>query len=119
MDQSNRQGVWKEGERFGGSGRPTTDLNGAVGPIRSAVFPVFLNDKCTRGPARSLFANAGGAPTDGIALKAHAFRSPEARDDASLDFLAGFASGFARPPILPPRLIKVGNKSVPLNGCRF
>ena len=67
-----------------------------------------------------LFANPEKMfPLSKFAVEANAFRSPKARDCAPLDFLAGFASGFARPPILPSGLIKVGNKFVALHGRRL
>ena len=54
-----------------------------------------------------------------FALKSHALRNLEARDNASLDLLAGLSGGFARSPVLPSGLIEVRNKSVALDGCRL
>jgi hypothetical protein len=58
-------------------------------------------------------------PIGEFTLKAQALGDLEARDDAPLDLLAGFASSFAGPPILPAGLIEVGNKAVALDGCRL
>ena len=54
------------------------------------------------------------AALDGIALG-----DLKRRDNTSLDLLAGLSSGFARPPVCPPRLIEVRNETVALDGCRL
>ena len=54
-----------------------------------------------------------------VALEAHAIGNLKRRDDTSLDLFARFAGCFARPLVFPPALIKVGDKSVPLDGCRL
>jgi hypothetical protein len=58
-------------------------------------------------------------PVARFSLKAHALRNLEARDHALLDLLAGFPGCFAGPPVRPPGLIEVGDKSVTLDGCRL
>ena len=54
-----------------------------------------------------------------VSLEAHALGDPKRRDDAPLNLLAGLAGSFARPPILPARLIEVSNESITLNGERL
>jgi hypothetical protein len=52
-----------------------------------------------------------------LAFEAHPLGDTEARDDALLDLLARLASRLAGPPILPPRLVEVGDKSITPDGC--
>jgi hypothetical protein len=63
--------------------------------------------------------SAARAPIGEIALEAKAFGNLKGRDEATLDLLPGFACRFARSPILPPGLIKVGNKSVAIQRGRL
>ena len=65
----------------------------------------------THGENRSISNPQHVLPLPEFALEAHAF------SDLPLDLLAGLCGGFARSPILPAGLIKVGNKSVALTGA--
>jgi hypothetical protein len=51
-----------------------------------------------------------------IALKAHALRNPEARDDAPLDLLPGLAGSLANCAIFLARSVEVSREFVVLAG---
>jgi len=58
-------------------------------------------------------------PLAKFAVEAHALRDLKRRDDAPLDLFARLPGSFACSPILSTGLMKVGNKSVALDGCRL
>ena len=61
---------------------------------------------CARGARKpcSISDSHQVLPLAKLALKAHACRNPETRDDAPLDLLARLSGSFAGSPILPSRL---------------
>ena len=74
----------------------------------------------TRAPSRLSYSNPKQVlPLAKFALEAHALGDLKRRDDTPLDLLAGLPGCFAGPPVFPPGLIKVRNKSIALDGCRL